>query len=65
MLIGLLHHDIKILFKCSCWSTTGLFTRTVSVSVTVKVYHCAYGDGLFDGQNGYRTHSVRQMVRFH
>ena len=41
----------------------GLFTRTVStpvpVKVTVKVYRCANGDARFDGQIGYRIHSVR------
>ena len=30
------------------------------VSVTVKVYHCGNGDGLFDEQIGFGTHSVRQ-----
>ena len=39
----------------------GLLTRTVSVSMSVNVslkfYHCANGDGPFDGQNGFRTHS--------
>ena len=30
------------------------------VSVTVKVDHCADGDGPFDGQIGVGTHSVRQ-----
>ena len=34
-----------------------LFTRTVSVSVSVKVYHCVNGNGPFDGQNGFQTHS--------
>ena len=45
----------------------GLFTRTVSVSVSVsvKVYHCANGNGLFDGHNGYRTHSAHQTVRLY
>ena len=31
----------------------GLFTRNVSV----KIYHCINGNGLFDGQNGFGTHS--------
>ena len=30
------------------------------VSVTIKVYHCVNGDGLFDRQIGFRTHSVHQ-----
>ena len=34
----------------------GQFTRTV----TVEVYHCANGDRPFDGQIGFRTHSVRR-----
>ena len=34
------------------------FTRTVSV--TIKFYHCANGDGLFDRRNGSGTHSVHQ-----
>ena len=29
----------------------------VSASVSVKVYHCINGNGLFDDQNGYRTRS--------
>ena len=45
------------------------FTRTISVSISitisVKIYHCVNGNGLFDGQNWYRTHSDRQMVRLH
>ena len=41
----------------------GLFTRTVSVSV--KVSHCANENGPFDRQNGYRTHSARQTVRLY
>ena len=36
----------------------GFFARTVTVAV--KVYHCANGDRRFDGQIGFRTHSVRQ-----
>ena len=31
---------------------------SVSVTITVKVYHCTIGDGLFDGQVGLGTHSV-------
>ena len=42
----------------------GLFTRTVSVplsvKVTVKVYHYANGDGPFGRQVGFRTNSVCQ-----
>ena len=37
----------------------GLFTG-MSVTVTVKVYHCTDGDGPFDGQIGFRTHSIHQ-----
>ena len=39
----------------------GTFTRTVSVpmSVTVEVYRCTNGDGPFDGQIGFGTHSVK------
>ena len=40
----------------------GPFTRTVSVSAIVKFYHCANGDGLFDGQHWSGTHSVRQCI---
>ena len=36
------------------------FTRTVSV--TIKFYHCANGDGLFDRRNGSGTHSVYQCT---
>ena len=36
------------------------FTRTVSVPVSVNVLHCVNGDGLFDGQIGFGTYSVRQ-----
>ena len=36
------------------------FTRTVSVTVPVTVLHCVNGDGPFDGQIGFGTHSVRQ-----
>ena len=45
----------------------GLFTRTVSVpvSISVKIYHCANGNGPFDGQNRYRTHSAHQTVRLY
>ena len=43
----------------------GLFTRTVSVSVTVKVYHCVNGNGPFDRQNGFCTDSAHQMERHH
>ena len=28
-----------------------------------KFYHCANGDGLFDGHSGCRTHSVHQKLR--
>ena len=39
----------------------GLFTRTVTISVSITVY----GNGPFDGQIGFRTHSVCQVVRHH
>ena len=43
----------------------GVFTRTVSVSVSVtvsvKAYHCVNGNGPFDVQNGFGTHSDCQM----
>ena len=49
--------------------TKGLFTRTISVSmsvsVTVKVYHCVNRNGPFDGQNGFCTHSAHQTDRHH
>ena len=39
---------------------TGLFTcnvfQPVCVIATVKVYHCANGDGVNNGQNGIQTH---------
>ena len=43
-------------------NSKGPFTRTVSVpvSVTVKVYHCVNGEGLFDSQTGFGTHSACQ-----
>ena len=46
---------MKVIFQ-----SKGLFTRTVSVSVSVslKVYHCVNGDGPFDGQNGFCTHPL-------
>ena len=28
-----------------------------------KFYHCAYGDGASDGQNGFHTHSAHQTDR--
>ena len=34
----------------------------VSVKVTVKVCHCVNGDGLFNGQIGFRTHSLSVSV---
>ena len=42
--------------------TYGPFTHTISVpmSVTIKVCHCAKGDGPFDRQIGFGTHSVRK-----
>ena len=44
----------------------GLSIRTVSVSasvtVTIQVYHCAIGNGLFDGQIGFGTHYVSQCT---
>ena len=43
----------------------GLFTPTVTVIVSVKVYHYANGDGPFDWQNGFCTHSAHQMVHLH
>ena len=44
--------------------TRGPLTRTVSepMSVTVKVSQSVYVDGPFDGQNGFQTYSVRQIV---
>ena len=68
IMLGLDHVGLDFLcFKYRNKCCQGLFTRTVyvSVSVTINVYHCAYGDGPFDGQNGYRTHSVHQTDRFH
>ena len=43
----------------------GLFTCTVSVSVsvTIKVYHCVNGNSPLDGQNGFCTHSACQTDR--
>ena len=45
--------------------TEGLFTHTISVpvsdTVTLKVYHCAYGNGAFDREIGFETHSVHYM----
>ena len=38
----------------------GLFTSALSVKVTVKVYRYTNGDGPFNGQIGFRTHSVHQ-----
>ena len=32
----------------------------MSVTVIVKVYHCANGDGPIDGQIGFGIHSVHQ-----
>ena len=32
----------------------------VSITITIKVYHCANSDGLFDQQIGFGTHSVCQ-----
>ena len=47
----------------------GLFTSTVSVSVsfsiTVKVYHGVNGNGPFERQNGFCTLSARQTDRHH
>ena len=69
-LFNLLYFVIRILI-CNSWSkgSNGLSTRTgpvsVSVSVTVKVYHCVNGNGPFDRQNGFCTHSVRQMDCLH
>ena len=53
--------------KCSIFCVVGNFRRLeracvhVSIKVTVKDYHCANGDGLFHGQIGFRTPSVRQF----
>ena len=33
---------------------------TITITITVKVYHCANGDGPFDGQIGFGIHSVHQ-----
>ena len=45
----------------------GMFTDsepvTVTNLVTVMFYHCAYGDGLSDGQNGCGSHSACKMAR--
>ena len=43
-------------------NSKGPFTCTVSVpvSVTVKAYHCVNGEGLFDSQTGFGTHSACQ-----
>ena len=54
---------ISLVFSKNLKSPTeGLFTQTISVpvsdTVTLKVYHCAYGNGAFDGQIGFETHSV-------
>ena len=47
-------------------SDKGLFTRsdpiTVTVSVTVKFYNCANGDGPSDGHNRFHTHSAQQTA---
>ena len=59
---GLLPHRHRRLRQAG--KTKGLYTRTVSVpvsaKVTVKVYHCANGDGSFDGQIELRTYSLHQ-----
>ena len=51
-----------VLFVQGNISTKGSFTRAVSVptAITVNVYHCANGDGPFDRENGFGTHSVCQ-----
>ena len=37
-----------------------ILTVSVSLTVSVKVYHCVNGNRLFDGQIEFRTHSDRQ-----
>ena len=37
-----------------------LHVPSVPASVTVKVYHCVNGEGLFDSQTGFGTHSACQ-----
>ena len=32
----------------------------VPITITIKFYHCADGDRMFDRQIGFQTHSVRQ-----
>ena len=57
----------ECIVECTISICKGLFTWTfsmyVSASVSVKVYHCANGNGPFDGQNGFRIHSDCQTNR--
>ena len=48
-------------------ASKGLLTRSdpVTVSVPVKFYHCANGDGTSGGQNRFHTHSARKMGCHH
>ena len=55
----------KLEFVCTHIMLKGLFTHTdpVSVTVPIKVYHCANGDGHFDWQNGSGSHSASQTAQ--
>ena len=61
-------------YFCCVFTTKpeGSFTRTITVSLTIKVYHCANGNRPFDGQNWFCTHSAQfcshsahQLARHH
>ena len=63
-----MHRTVRILLECILVyffhiHIKGSFTRSVSVSVPVSVpvkfLHYANGNGPFDGQNGFCTHSAR------
>ena len=42
-----------------------LLCPSPSLSPCPSILHCVYGNGPFDGQNGSRTHSVRQSAHLH
>ena len=53
-----------LIFKYVYLQTGGLFTRIVSmplsITATFNAYHGFNGDGPFDGQIGFETHSACQ-----
>ena len=64
--VGTCEQALKV---CTHVTVQGLFTHsdavTMTVLVTIKVYHCIDGEGLFDWQNGFCIHFARQIFRHH